>query len=100
MLSDRLSNLSADMDRKLVIVILAILSSYLLITSQVSINTEPRKNIEINPLGRVSAGATFELVILYFFLCKITIQIETLTTVDGCTYVYLDMGSNRGVQIR
>ena len=76
MLSDRLSNLSADMDRKLVIVILAILSSYLLITSQVSINTEPRKNIEINPLGRVSAGASFELVILYFFSAKLLFKLR------------------------
>ena len=46
---------SADMDRKFIpIVILAIWFSYMFITSELSMNKGRTKNIEKNPLGRVS----------------------------------------------
>ena len=63
MSDNRLVLLSADMDRKIIlIVILAIWFSYMFITSELSMNKGRTKNIEKNPLGRVSieklAGAT------------------------------------------
>ena len=53
--SDNRLLLSADMDRKFIlIVILTIWFSYMFITSELSMNKGPTKNIEKNPLGRVS----------------------------------------------
>ena len=111
------------MDRNLLlVVILAICFSYILFTNEVSINMnrEPKKNIEINPLGRVStllyfysakASHLFFTPLGIMIIIKVSVSIYTicdvvnhfgltLKIVDGCTYVYLDMGTNTGVQIR